>query len=286
MGFRDGDRIRTTPEEIAAAVGRIRAAGGPVPRVALVLGSGLGSLAEGVEDPVVIPYADLPGFPVTSVAGHAGCLVLGTLAGVPVVIQNGRYHLYEGHSAATVGFPTRVLHAAGAAVLVVTNAAGGVGSTLAAGDLMLIEDHVLFQFRSPLRGRGPLVDGNRFVDLSRPYSRRLIALAEATARDRQLPLRRGTYWANAGPAYETPAEVRMIRKLGGDAVGMSTVPEVLTARHLGMEVLGLCGITNLAAGLSAGPLSHREVVAAAGGLTARLTDLLRALVPHLAPDPN
>jgi purine-nucleoside phosphorylase len=185
-----------------------------------------------------------------------------------------------------VGFPVRVLHAAGATVLVVTNAAGGVASALEAGDLMLIRDHVLFQFRSPLRGRGPLVDGNRFVDLSEPYSRRLASLAQAAARDRGIRLRQGTYWSNAGPAYETPAEVRMIRKLGGDAVGMSTVPEVLTARHLGMEVLGLSGITNRAAGLSAEPLSHREVVAAAGELAVHLTDLILTLLPHLAPHPK
>lgn len=281
--FRDGDRIDFDRAAVEWAAQAVPAPAGFRPRVALVLGSGLGALTAGFADRVEIPYSRIPGFPETSVDGHEGKLVLGRLGETPVSAQAGRLHVYEGHSAATIGFPLRVMAAMGARIAVLTNAAGGVHPESRPGDLMLIRDHVNFQFRSPLRGRGPLVDGDRFVDLSEPFSERLLALAADTARAERIPrLRTGTYWGNPGPAYETVSEVEMIRKLGGDAVGMSTVPEVIAARHAGMEVLGVSCIVNRAAGPAAGRLSHEEVVRTAMGMEATLTRFLNALVPRLA----
>lgn len=283
MAFRDADRIACTGADVERAARAVPLQEGFRPRVALVMGSGLGAFTGGFADRVEVPYAAIPGFPEASVDGHEGKLVLGRVAGVPVAAQAGRLHVYEGHSAATVGFPLRVLAALGARIAVLTNAAGGVHPEFRPGDLMLIRDQVNFQFRSPLRGRGPLVDGDRFVDLSLPFSERLLALAGEVALAGRIPrVHTGTYWGNAGPAYETPAEVRMIRKLGGDAVGMSTVPEVITARHLGMEVLGVSCIVNRAAGLAPERLSHEEVIRAAMGMEATLTRFMNALVPRLA----
>ncbi len=279
---REHDVIEFTPGDVARAAGAVRARTPLEPRVALILGSGLGGYADRFGDAVAVDYADLPGFPVSTVEGHAGRLVLGAAAGVPAVAQQGRFHPYEGYSAAQVTFPLRVMHALGARVLVVTNAAGGVDPRLEPGDLMLIEDHVNFQFRSPLRGRGPVVDADRFVDLSEPYSRRLLRTAEATAAELGLVrVRTGTYFGGLGPSYETPAEVRMIRALGGDAVGMSTVPEVIVARHLGMEVLGITCVSNRAAGLSAQPLAHDEVIEVTERVRETFTRYLEALVPRL-----
>ena len=282
-GFRDADRIGFTPEDIARCVETIQGRTPAVPRVALILGSGLGGFADTLASPVAVDYGDLPGFPVATVEGHAGRLVIGQTGGIPVVAQQGRFHLYEGYSAAQVTFPLRVMHALGARVLVVTNAAGGVDPRLNPGDLMLIEDQVNFQFRSPLRGRGPLVDADRFVDMAEPFSKRLLAIGFEIAAERGLcGLRAGTYWGNLGPTYETRAEVAMARRLGGDAVGMSTVPEVLVARHLGMEVLGVTCISNRAAGLSLEPLSHGEVMEVTSRLRETFTRFIEALVPRIA----
>ncbi len=282
-GFRDADRIGFTPADIARCVEVIRGRTPAVPRVALILGSGLGGFADTLTAPVAVDYRDLPGFPVATVEGHAGRLVLGQTGGVPVVAQQGRFHLYEGYSAAQVTFPLRVMHALGARALVVTNAAGGVDPRLNPGDLMLIEDQVNFQFRSPLRGRGPLVDADRFVDLAEPFSKRLLAIGFEVAAERGLcGLRAGTYWGNLGPTYETRAEVAMARRLGGDAVGMSTVPEVIVARHLGMEVLGVTCISNRAAGLSLEPLSHGEVMEVTSRLRETFTRFIEALIPRIA----
>jgi purine-nucleoside phosphorylase len=282
--FRDKDCIRFTAEDVERAAAMVRGRCADAPSVALVLGSGLGSYADQFDDRTVVEYADIPGFPVSTVEGHAGRLVLGATAGVRVVTLQGRFHLYEGYSAAEVTFPLRVMHALGAKVLVVTNAAGGVDHRLEPGDLMLIEDHINFQLRSPLRGRGPLVDEDRFVDLCEPYSRRLRDLALAVAAELGIArLRSGTYFGGLGPSYETRAEVAMIRKLGGDAVGMSTVPEVLVARHLGMEVLGITCISNRAAGLSPEPLSHGEVIEVTTRIRKTFTAYLHALIPRLLP---
>jgi purine-nucleoside phosphorylase len=229
------------------------------PRAAIVLGSGLGFLADEVREATHIPYADLPGFPQPGVVGHKGELVSGTLDEVPVVVQSGRFHLYEGHSADVAALPVRVFHEVGIRTLIVTNAAGGIRPTFRPGALMLIADHVNFMFRNPLIG--PVRDGEeRFPDMSAPYDPELRALAREVARQEGIPLDEGVYLALLGPSFETPAEIRMLQRLGADAVGMSTVPEVITARARGIKCLGFSTITNLAAGISPVPLSHQEVL--------------------------
>ena len=233
--------------------------GGCRPRIAIILGSGLGQLAERIERAANIPYADIPGFPTSTVVGHAGRLVAGSMESCDVIALSGRFHLYEGHSAATAGLPVRVAHALGARVLFVSNAAGGVRETLHPGDLMIIDDHINLMWRNPLIG--PVVDGDeRFPDMSAPYDRELVTILRDAALDAGIPVTEGVYAGLLGPSYETPAEVRMLRWMGADAVGMSTVPEVLTARAIGMRVAGVSCITNHAAGMTNRPLSHHEVL--------------------------
>lgn len=250
------------------------------PRVAIVLGSGLGFLADEVQDAVRIPYSAIPGFPQPGVAGHKGELVAGTLAGVPVIAQSGRFHLYEGHPAETAGLPVRVFAELGITTLILTNAAGGVRYTFRPPTLMLIADHVNYMFRNPLTG--PLQPGEeRFPDMSDPYDPALRALARQVAREQQIPLEEGVYAGLLGPSYETPAEVRMFRSLGADAVGMSTVPEVIVARARGLRVLGVSSITNLASGITAAPLSHTEVIAAANAIADGLSRLVKGVLAKL-----
>ncbi len=280
--FRADDTIRFGTDEIERAVAAVRQHSPIVPRVALILGSGLGDFANGFQDATAVDYAQLPGFPISTVEGHAGKLVLGSAAGIPVVAQQGRFHAYEGYSASQITFPLRVMQALGARVLVVTNAAGGMDPRLEPGDLVLIEDHINWTFRSPLRGRGPVVDSDRFVDLEEPFSRRLLGIAQETAAELGLArIRTGTYWGNLGPTYETPAEVAMARTLGGDVVGMSTVAEVIVAKHLAMEVLGITCVTNRAAGLSAHPLNHDEVIEVSKRVHSSFISFLGALIPRL-----
>ena len=280
--FREGDRLDYSKDDIQKAANFLVRRVNASPRVALALGSGLGRYADTVRNPRSIAFEEVPGFPKSTVSGHAGRFVFGERSGVPVVIQSGRFHVYEGIPAARVAFPIRVLQALGVKTYVVTNAAGGLGSHLSPGDLLIIEDHIHFQFRSPLRGRGPLLDATRFVDLSRPYAPRLIELAQETARRLSLPrVATGVYVSVLGPAYETAAEVAMLRHLGGDAVGMSTVPEVLTARQLDMDVLGLCAVTNLGAGVGKERQSHQEVLRIAEQTADRMGILLDALLPAL-----
>ena len=236
-----------------------RLALGSAPAAAIVLGSGLGGLAERIEGARRIPFREVPGFPQATVHGHAGVLIAGKLAGRPVLAMAGRFHLYEGHSPRLAGYAVRVLHALGARTLFVSNAAGGVNRNFAAGDLMVIADHINLMFRNPLEG--PLEPGDiRFPDMSDPYDRELRATLHAEARKLGIPLRDGVYAGLLGPSYETPAEVRMLERLGADAVGMSTVPETIVARAVGMRVAGVSCITNLACGLSLTPLSHEEVL--------------------------
>jgi purine-nucleoside phosphorylase len=233
--------------------------GGCRPRVAIILGSGLGQLANRIERATNIPYADIPGFPPSTVVGHAGRLVAGSMESCDVIALSGRFHLYEGHSAATAGLPVRVAHALGARVLFVSNAAGGIRETLRPGDLMIIDDHINLMWRNPLIG--PVMDGDeRFPDMSAPYDRELLSMLREVALDAGIPVTDGVYAAMLGPSYETPAEVRMLRWMGADAVGMSTVPEVLAARAIGMRVAGVSCITNHAAGMTDQPLSHQEVL--------------------------
>ncbi|MGH7538626.1 MAG: purine-nucleoside phosphorylase [Gemmatimonadales bacterium] len=250
------------------------------PRVAIVLGSGLGFLADEVQDGVRLPYGDIPGFPRPGVVGHKGELVAGKLDGVPVLVQSGRFHLYEGHSPEVTALPVRVFHTLGIRILIVTNAAGGVRATFRPGTLMLIADHVNLMFRNPLTG--PVQDGEeRFPDMSDPYDRELRALAREVARELKIPLEEGVYVGLLGPSYETPAEIRMMQRLGADAVGMSTVPEVIVARARGMRCVGFSTITNPAAGLSAEPLSHEDVLRVGKEVGVTLGRLVKGLVRKL-----
>jgi purine-nucleoside phosphorylase len=229
------------------------------PVLGFVLGSGLGGLAKRIEQPRSIAYLDLPGFATPTVPGHAGRLIAGRLAGRPVVAMAGRFHVYEGHSAAQSAFPVRVLHALGAGTLLLSNAAGGIRRSLKPGDLMIIRDHVNLTWRNPLTG--PVVPGDeRFPDMSDPWDPALRALLAESAAAAGVPVTEGVYFGLSGPSYETPAEVRMLEKLGADAVGMSTVHEVIVARAIGMRVAGMSCITNPGAGLGEQPISHAEVL--------------------------
>lgn len=230
------------------------------PEIGLILGSGLGVLADLVEGGVTIPYEDIPHFPVSTVEGHAGELLLGKVEGKHVLMMKGRFHMYEGYGVETVSFPVRVMKELGVEKLLVTNAAGGINTSFEVGDLMLIRDHINFTFRNPLIGPNHSELGVRFPDMSEAYSRRLRETAKEVAAEQGLKLQEGVYLGLLGPSYETPAEIRMMRTLGGDAVGMSTVPEVLVARHAGIEVLGFSCISNMAAGILDQPLSHAEVM--------------------------
>ena len=250
------------------------------PVAAIVLGSGLGGLAERIHAPVVIPYREIPGFPSSTVVGHAGQLLAGTLSGRRVLALAGRFHMYEGHSAALAAFPARVVHALGAPVLIVSNAAGGIRRSFGAGTLMLIDDHVNFMFRNPLVGAQEPGD-DRFPDMSTPYDPALRALARTVAQAHDLALEEGVYAGLLGPSYETRAEVRMLAELGVDAVGMSTVPEVLVARAIGMRVLGVSCITNPAAGLSDTPITHAEVIETTARAAARFETLIAGVVAAL-----
>lgn len=252
----------------------------PQPVCAIVLGSGLGGLADRIVKATRIAFGDVPGFPVATVAGHAGQLIIGELAGRPVAALAGRLHLYEGHAATLAGFPVRVLNALGAPVYVASNAAGGVRRTFRPGDLMAIADHMNLMFRSPLAG--PVEPGDdRFPDMSAPYDAKLIHLLHDAARSIGVSLHDGVYCGLLGPTYETPAEVRMLERLGVDAVGMSTVPEVIVARALGMRVAAVSCITNPAAGIALAPLNHAEVLdvgkQVAGDFEALITEFVRRL---------
>ncbi|MBI4541742.1 MAG: purine-nucleoside phosphorylase [Gemmatimonadetes bacterium] len=255
------------------------------PRVMLILGSGMGALADELEEPVRVAFADIPGFAPATVAGHRGLLVAGRLEGVECIALQGRYHVYEGHAPDVVTLPIRVLAALGARTLLVSNAAGGVNPGFRAGDLMLLDDHINLMWRNPLIGA--VVPGDeRFPDMSEPYDRELQALAERVARAQGIRLVRGVYCAVAGPSYETRAEIALIRRLGADAVGMSTVPEVLVARALGMRVLGISLISNAAAGLTAKPLTHEEVLEASAAAAPRFGALIRGCLRELARLPE
>jgi len=281
--FRAGDRITYGSGEIDRAVAVIRERTSLEPRVACAFGSGLGAMADLLTEREEFASEDLPGFPRATVSGHSGKFVVGRLEGVPVVAQVGRFHLYEGYPASVVSFPTRVMNALGAGVFLVTNVSGGMNPGFRPGDIMLIEDHLNLQFRSPLRGSGPLVDDDRFVDLAEPYSRRLLALARGVAIEEKIPrIQVGTYCGVLGPSYETRSEIAMLRKLGADTVGMSTVPEVITARHQGMEVLGISCISNMATGLSPEPLHHDDVILTTKKIEERLKRFLGQLIPRMA----
>ena len=250
--------------------------GGFIPKVAMVLGSGLGFLGDVVENPIAIPYGGIPHFKASTAPGHKGQLVFGTLAGRNVAVMQGRMHHYEGYGYDEVSYAVRVLRLLGCDTLVVTNAAGCVRTDWQAGDLMLITDQIKLFSESPLRGANIPEFGVRFPDASHLYTTRLLDLARETARERDIPLREGVYFYCYGPQYETPAEIRAVRALGGDAVGMSTAPEVVVAGHCGMEVLGLTLLSNMAAGILDQPLSEQEVLDAAEAAREKFSGLVRA----------
>ena len=249
--------------------------------VAVVLGSGLGGFADQIEDAVEIPYGEIPGWPVSTAIGHAGTLVLGSFAGVPVAVMKGRAHLYEGHAAERVVFGVRVLGRLGASTLVLTNACGGVREDLEPGQLVLVSDHLNLQGTSPLVGRNDDELGPRFPDMSDAYDSELRVIAHAAAARVGETLVEGVYAAWLGPAFETPSEIRMIRGLGADLVGMSTVPEVLAARHMGIRCLALSCVTNMAAGILPEPIDADHVIAVGSKAQRRLTALLAEILPAL-----
>ena len=249
-----------------------------VPRLALVLGSGLGGFAREIDQAVTVPYTEIEGFPVSTVPGHAGRFVFGHVAGVPVVAMEGRVHLYEGYTPADVVLPIRLMGLLGARALLLTNAAGGVNYAFSPGDLMLICDHISTFVPSPLRGANPDQLGPRFPDMSAVYDPELRHAVRGVAQGLDIGLQEGVYMQFPGPAYETPAEVRMARVLGADAVGMSTACEALAARHMGLRVCGISCISNLACGMTDAPLSHAEVQAAADAAAPRFKALITGAI--------
>ncbi|WP_042162634.1 purine-nucleoside phosphorylase [Paenibacillus gorillae] len=250
------------------------------PEIGLIMGSGLGVLGDHLEDAVVIPYESIPYFPVSTVEGHAGELLVGSLSGRPVVLMRGRFHMYEGYGPELTAFPVRVMKSLGAKALLVTNAAGGVNTSFEPGDLMVISDHLNLTGKNPLVGPNDDELGVRFPDMSEAYSKRLRAVAREIAVTQGLTLREGVYAGLLGPNYETPAEIRMLRTLGADAVGMSTVAEVLAARHTGLEVLGISCISNMAAGILDQPLSHAEVIETTERVKSQFLALVKAIIPR------
>lgn len=268
-------------ERANAAAVWLRARGLGDADVAVVLGSGLGDFADGLADAVAVPYPEIPHWPATRVIGHAGRLVAGRSAGRRVLALAGRVHAYEGHDLSTVTFAMRALRRLGVPRVILTNAAGGISPKCARGVLMVIDDHINFMGRNPLVGPNDERFGVRFPDMSEVYSARLRALADEAARAIGLPLEHGIYIGVLGPSYETPAEIRAFRTLGADAVGMSTVPEAIVARHMGMEVLGLSCITNAAAGVLPQPLHHDEVMDTARQMKGQFKALLEEIIARL-----
>jgi len=259
----------------------LRTALDPVPDVAVVLGSGLGDFAEGLADPKALAYAQIPNWPVSSVVGHAGRLVAGHVGTRRVIALSGRSHFYEGHTMDAVTFGTRVLGHLGVKTVILTNAAGGINRSFASGALMLIDDHINLMGANPLVGANEDRFGVRFPDMSEVYSARLRDLAEDVAHRMGLSLERGVYVGVSGPSYETPAEIRAFRTIGADAVGMSTVPEAIVARHMGIEVLGISCITNMASGVLPQPLVHDEVMETARRVRGGFIALLEGIIGRL-----
>ncbi len=248
------------------------------PRIAVVLGSGLGSFADDFEEAVGIPYEEIPGFVRSTAQGHAGRLVIGKVETVPVLAMQGRVHYYEGYSLEEVTFPVRTFGLLGVKTLILTNAAGGINVQLTQGALMVISDHLNLMGVNPLRGPNDERFGPRFPDMSAVYSPELQELMVDEAKSIGVEVRRGIYGALSGPSYETPAEIHLLRGLGADAVGMSTVPEAIVARHMGLEVLGISCITNMAAGISDEPINHEEVMATGDRVRGTFTELLRCVI--------
>ena len=278
----DFDRVTEAAAFLQGTLGEL------APRIGIVLGSGLGAAADAIAGPVAIPYAEIPHFPKSTVEGHSGRMVAGMLSGVPVVVMQGRVHFYEGYSPLEVTFPMRVLGALGVHAVILTNAAGGIAEGLRVGQLVALRDHINLMGWNPIVGANDprfgyrLGAGLRFFDMTEAYSKPLRGLAREAAKEEGFALEEGVYLAVTGPSFETPAEIRAFRAMGATMVGMSTVPETIVARHMGLEVLGLSCVTNLAAGLGAAQLSHEEVFAAGRQVEHRLAGLLKRLVPKIA----
>jgi purine-nucleoside phosphorylase len=268
-------------DRIDEAAATVRARCGDVPEVAIVLGSGLGAFADSLDEPMIAPYETLPHWPQSSVVGHAGRLVVGYAAGKRVAALSGRVHVYEGHPMTTVVFAVRVMARLGVPSLILTNAAGGINTNFGQGALMVIDDHLNLMGSNPLIGANDDRMGPRFPDMSEVYSYRLRGTADEAAAAAGIELRHGVYVAVHGPSYETPAEIRAFRTLGADAVGMSTVPEAIAARHMGMEVLGISCITNMAAGVLNQTLVHDEVMETARRVRGSFIALLEGIIARL-----
>jgi purine-nucleoside phosphorylase len=254
------------------------------PKVGLVLGSGLGAFADDLAEAVRIPYAHIPSFPRSTAIGHAGQLAVGKSGDVPVAVMQGRVHLYEGYSAAEVAFPVRVLGRMGIGAIILTNAAGGINLEYGQGALVILRDHINLQGQNPLTGANDDRFGPRFPDMTYTYAKHYREIALEEAKKLNLPPREGVYAALLGPSYETPAEIRYLRSIGADLVGMSTVPETIAARHMGINVLAISCVTNMAAGILDQPLSHEEVLEVGRRVTGQFVALLRAVLPRIAED--
>ena len=268
-------------DRVEEAASHIRRRCTALPETAIVLGSGLGDFSDTLLDAIATPYTDLPHWPPSTVAGHAGRLVVGTVAGKRIAALSGRVHYYEGHDLAAVVFATRVMARLGVRRLVLTNAAGGINTAFAQGALMIIDDHINMLGSNPLIGPNDDRFGPRFPDMSEVYSARLRNVADEAARARGVPVSHGIYVAVHGPSYETPAEIRFFRKMGADAIGMSTVPEAIAARHLGLEVLGISCISNAAAGVLPQPIDHQEVLATMQRVRSSFVSLLEGIIERL-----
>lgn len=282
------DQVTETEDLYAramAAAGYIRSLTSLQPRLGLILGSGLGDFADKVEDATAIPYFDIPNFPVATIVGHPGRLVLGRISGVPVAVMQGRVHAYEGYSMREVTFPTRVLGVLGIERLIVTNAAGGINTDYGQGAIVAISDHINLTGTNAVMGPNEPRFGERFFDMSRAYSPALRQIAHEESEKQGWKLREGVYVAVLGPSYETPAEIRAFRTLGADLVGMSTVHEVIAARHMGIEILGLSVVTNMAAGVLDQPINHEEVMETGRRIAEQFTGLLMAIIPRIADLP-
>jgi purine-nucleoside phosphorylase len=280
------EHVPSQGPRIAASVAQLRSKTSLQPKVALVLGSGLGAFADTLTGGVAVPYGEIAGMPVSAVEGHAGKLVIGEAEGLAVAAMQGRVHLYEGHDPCDVVFGLRLMLSLGAKTVILTNAAGGIKAGFAVGDLMLIEDHLNLTGKNCLVGTNEAHLGPRFVDLTEAYDRRLGVLAMESARWLGFELKRGVYAGLLGPTYETPAEIKMLRTLGADAVGMSTVLETIAARHMGARVLGISCITNLAAGMSGQPLNHEEVQETAVKVRDRFVGLIQTVLREIATGPD
>lgn len=268
-------------QKIREAVDSVKSKTSITPEIGIILGSGLGSVTEQITDAIYIPYTDIPHFHGTSIEGHAGRMVIGKFHGVPTVFLEGRFHFYEGYSMEEVVFPTRMICGLGIQTLILTNAAGGVNTRYRPGDVMIIDDHLNLMGENPLKGPNLAQLGPRFPDLSEAYSKDCVEIFKSTAKELGIPVHQGVYAGLLGPTYETPAEIRMYRTFGADAVGMSTVPESIAANHLGVRVCGLSCITNLAAGLSPQKLTHEEVIENSRMGAEKLKKILEASMQRL-----